>query len=231
MTEIIELDTPPIAVHLRVNRRARRFTLRLGEPGQGAILTLPPGVPRSEARMFLLRQSGWLETALSRRPDLVRMEEGAEIPVDGVPLTLRLMDGPRRPPVIDGETLRLSGPHPAGPRIAAWLKTRARDRMVPAVHRYAGMLGRRVSGVSLKDTRTRWGSCSSNARVNLSWRLAMAPPEVQEYLTAHEAAHLVEMNHSERYWAVLARLMPDYQAPRAWLRREGRGLHAYVFDA
>lgn len=230
MTEIIYLDEPEVAVQLRVSARARRFTLRLGQPGEGAVLTLPAGVPQSEARMFLLRQSDWLRRALDRQPEQVVVADGTALPVDGQPRLIQVTDGPRRAPVLEGDVLRLAGRAPAGKRIAAWLKARARDRMVPRVQAHAATLGREVTAISLKDTRSRWGSCSSTRRISLSWRLAMAPLEVQDYLAAHEAAHLVEMNHSPAYWAVLARLMPGFQAPRQWLKHEGRTLHAYRFE-
>ncbi|MEL6475757.1 MAG: SprT family zinc-dependent metalloprotease [Pseudomonadota bacterium] len=227
----IVLDEPPILVTLSVQSRARRFTLRLNPSGAGATLTLPPGVPEREVHQFLHRQRGWLSTALGRLPEPVRMREGARLPIGGEMVALTLLDGPRRAPVLDDGVLTLSGQGTAGPRIAAWLKERARARMVPAVHAFAAQLGRAVRGVALKDTRSRWGSCSTTQRINLSWRLAMAPPEVQDYLCAHEAAHLVEMNHSPRYWAVLAGLMPRYDMPRQWLKTEGPALHRYRFDA
>ncbi|MEM7506552.1 MAG: SprT family zinc-dependent metalloprotease [Pseudomonadota bacterium] len=231
MTEIIQLDDPQVAVRLQVNVRARRFTLRLGQPGDGPVLTLPPGVPKGEARMFLLRQSDWLRRALDRQPDQVIVRDGTHIPIDGSPRLVQVTDGPRRAPRLEEERLLLSNHGAPGRRIAAWLKTRARDRMVPQVHSHAAELGRKVTGISLKDTHSRWGSCSSNRRISLSWRLAMAPLEVQDYLAAHEAAHLVEMNHSAAYWAVLARLMPEFERPRRWLKHEGRELHAYRFEA
>ena len=125
----------------------------------------------------------------------------------------------------------ISGSGPIGPRVAALLKVRARDRLQPAARAYARKLGRRINAISLRDTTSRWGSCSSRGNLSFSWRLAMAPVEVQDYVAAHEAAHLVEMNHSDRYWATLAGIMPEYELHRCWLKREGRGLHAYRFEA
>ena len=93
------------------------------------------------------------------------------------------------------------------------------------------MLGRRAVSVSLRDTRSRWGSCSAQGRLSFSWRLAMAPPEVLDYVAGHEAAHLVEMSHGQRYWEVVERIMPDYRRHRAWLKREGRKLHGFRFEA
>ena len=99
------------------------------------------------------------------------------------------------------------------------------------MRRYAERLGCAAGPVALRDTRSRWGSCTSDGRLGFSWRLAMAPAEVLDYVAAHEAAHLVEMNHSRRYWALLEDVLPDHARHRAWLRHEGRRLHAFSFAA
>jgi predicted metal-dependent hydrolase len=90
-------------------------------------------------------------------------------------------------------------------------------------------LGRRYTRLTLRDTRSRWGSCSATGALSYSWRLILAPPRVLDYVAAHEVAHLAQMNHSPAFWAEVARLMPDYESPRAWLRREGSALHRYRF--
>jgi hypothetical protein len=228
---VVTLENPDISVRLRVAARARRFTLRLEPSGEGAVLTLPPGVAISQARMFLMRQSGWLARALTRHPGRVVVGDGARLPVAGEEVEIAVVDGPRRTPRLEDGRLIVPGPGAPGPRIAAFLKARARDALVPAAQRYAGMLGRRAAAVSLRDTRSRWGSCSARERLSFSWRLAMAPPEVLDYVAAHEAAHLVEMSHGSRYWEVVERIMPDYRRHRAWLKREGRGLHGFRFEA
>lgn len=228
---IISLENPEIDVRLRVSSAARQFTLRLDPGGAGAILTLPRGVPVAEARMFLLRQADWLAQALARHPGRVAVGAGTLLPVAGETVEVALQPGPRRAPVLAGGRLLVPGPGAPGPRIAAFLKTRARDALVPAAHRYAGALGREAASVSLRDTRSRWGSCSSAGRLSFSWRLAMAPPQVLDYVAAHEAAHLAEMNHGAGFWAAVEQLLPDYRRHRAWLKREGRRLHAFDFGA
>lgn len=224
-------EAAEIPVRLRVARRARRFTLRVDPAGGGAVLTLPPGVSRAEAEAFLGRHAGWLAGALARQPGRVVVGPGTRLPVAGTEALVTLAPGPRRAPRLEDGCVVLSGPGAAGPRLAAWLKLRARDALVPAVRRYSGRLGRPVERVSLRDTRSRWGSCSSAGRLGFSWRLAMAPPMVLDYVAAHEAAHLVEMNHAPAFWALVAELMPDYRSHRAWLKREGARLHAYRFEA
>lgn len=226
----IRLEDPPCLVRLVRNPRARRFTLRLESAGAGAVLTVPPGVPEAESRRFLDRHAGWLRSALAHQPGEVVVGPGARIPVAGRMVTVEARPGARRPPALADGTLVLQGAGAEGPRVAAWLRLRARDALQPAARLYARRLGRPVEAIGLRDTRSRWGSCSSTGTLSFSWRLAMAPPEVLDYVAAHEAAHLVEMNHSERYWAVLAGLMPGYESRRAWLRRHGRTLHAYRFD-
>lgn len=228
MTDIL-LEDPPCRVRVNVNKRARRFTLRLEADG-GAVITVPPRVPMTETRMFLLRHADWLRNALAKRPGPVVMQDGALLPIDGMECTVRVTSGKRKAPVLEGCELIVQGEGLTGPRVAAWLKLRARDRLQPAARNYARKLGRQINTISLRDTTSRWGSCSSRGNLSFSWRLAMAPPEVQDYVAAHEAAHLVQMNHSDRYWAVLASIMPDYAARRDWLRKQGRDLHAYRFD-
>ncbi len=227
----IDLEDPPCRVRLVRNPRARRFTLRLEPAGEGAVLTVPPGVPEVESRRFLARHAGWLRTALAHRPEEVVVGHGAELPVAGRLVPVEVRPGPRRPPVLGDGALVLQGAGAEGPRIAAWLRLRARDALLPAARFHARSLGRQIAAIGLRDTRSRWGSCSTSGTLSFSWRLAMAPAEVLDYVAAHEAAHLVEMNHSARYWAVLERLVPDYDRHRAWLKREGRKLHAYRFDA
>lgn len=226
----IELDDPPCRVRLVRNTRARRFTLRLESAGAEAVLTVPPGVPDAESRRFLARHAGWLRSALARQPEEVVVGPGAELPVAGRLVVVELRNGPRRPPVLKDGALVLHGAGAEGARIATWLRLRARDALMPAVRGHARRLGGQIGSIALRDTRSRWGSCSSTGTISFSWRLAMAPPEVLDYVAAHEAAHLIEMNHSDRYWAVLAGLVPDYARHRTWLKREGRRLHAYRFD-
>jgi hypothetical protein len=152
------------------------------------------------------------------------------LPVDGSPVEIARAPRPRARTQVKGGRLLIGAEATAGPAVATFLKARARARLGALAEGHAQALGKPVRGIGIRDTRSRWGSCSSAGRLNFSWRIAMAPPEVQAYLAAHEAAHLVEMNHSARFWALVARLMPDYERPRSWLKREGRGLHRYRFE-
>lgn len=229
--DCIDLKDPPVRVRISRNARARRFTLRLDSRGDGAVLTVPPGVPDRESQAFVTRHANWLRRALSKQPDLVFVGDGSVLPVAGIQVQVVVRPGRRRPPVLQEDRLILQGAGSEGQRIAAWLKLRARDAVQPAATDYAVQLGRQVKRVALRDTRSRWGSCSTTGTLSFSWRLAMAPPQVLDYVAAHEAAHLVEMNHSPAYWAVVERIFPGWQVQRNWLRQHGRDLHRYRFEA
>lgn len=195
------------------------------------MLTHPPGVRRREIDQFLMRHSGWLRKALDKAGPVVTIDVGAQIPIDGVLREIVHDPKRRKAPTLSDNSLQLFGRGALGPKALVFLKARARDQLVPAARSYAKELGREVGPVSLRDTRSRWGSCSSTGALSFSWRLVKAPVEVQEYVAAHEAAHLVEMNHSSRFWAVVDRIFPGWEVQREWLKREGRGLHNYRFNS
>lgn len=226
MGEHILPGTPPIALTLRRSARARRISLRVSALDGRVTLTLPKGLAEREALDFARSKQGWLQGHLAERVPEVPVGPGAEIPVEG--RLLRLEVGSGRRVQISGGALIVPGG--AAARVQAWLKTLARDRLVAASDRYATALGRPYERITLRDTRSRWGSCSSTAGLSYSWRLIMAPPVVLDYVAAHEVAHLEQMNHSPAFWAIVAALMPDYQTHRKWLRSHGTELHRYRFD-
>lgn len=223
------LTDPPARVRLRRRAGARRFTLTVSRLDGRAQLTLPPRASLTEARAFLTRQGPWLAEALARAPAPAPVRPGDPIPFRGAPLVLT--PAPVRAPRIEADRLLVpDGPAPAA-RAAAFLKTRARDALAEAAVRHAAALGLRPARITLRDTRSRWGSCTSDGALSFSWRLVMAPDAVLDYVAAHEAAHLVEMNHSAAFWALVADLRPDWKRQRAWLRAHGPDLHRLRFDA
>jgi predicted metal-dependent hydrolase len=230
LAEAIRIGDPAIEIRLRRNARARRMVLRVAQGGPLPTLTLPPGVRLAQARAFLSDHEGWLRRHLAARPCGAPLEEGAMLPFGDRVLTIRgAADGRVRR---EGDTLRVPDP-PArhGPRIGAWLREEARRACVAAVERHATRLGVRHGRISLRDPRSRWGSCTATGDLMFSWRLILAPSAVLDYVVAHEVAHLVELNHSPRFWAVVKLICPDYAGPREWLRRNGAALHAHDFGS
>ncbi|RUS60303.1 M48 family peptidase [Pseudorhodobacter sp. E13] len=220
---------PPVEVTLRRTARARRMSLRVSRLDGRVTLSLPPRAREAEAMAFLRAQEDWIRKALANVVASDAVGFGAEIPVEGQ--MVRVVPGAGRSVVLTGDELQVPGDAArAGVRVAAFLKTRARDRLAQASDHYAHRIGRRYRTLTLRDTRSRWGSCTAEAGLMYSWRLIMAPPLVLDYVAAHEVAHLAEMNHSDRFWAIVADLMPDYARPRKWLKSEGHVLHSYRFS-
>lgn len=221
---------PPVEIALRRNARARQFSLRVAQVDGQVTLSLPLRAREIEALAFARAQEGWIRAALSRIPQTAVVRIGEEIPFEGRMLPIMAANG-RSVRIEDGMLLVPGELGRVTARVQAFLKVRARDRLVAATDHYAGQIGRKVHQVALRDTRSRWGSCNSTGALMYSWRLIMAPPSVLNYVAAHEVAHLIEMNHSDRFWAVVERLFPAWQAERAWLRKHGGALQAIRFES
>ncbi|MEQ9261343.1 MAG: SprT family zinc-dependent metalloprotease [Roseovarius sp.] len=221
---------PPVALVLKRSARARRISLRVSGLDGRVTLTLPHGVPERQALAFAAEKAGWLRAQLAARPEEVPVGFGSELPLEGQLLRIEPGSG-RRVQVAAGQLLVPGAEEGVAARLRAWLKARARDRLAAASDTHAAALGRPYARLTLRDTRSRWGSCTAQGGLMFSWRLILAPPEVLDYVAAHEVAHLAEMNHSPAFWNTVARLKPGYEAPRRWLRTHGAALHRYRFEA
>ncbi len=220
---------PPVELTLRRSARARRISLRVSGLDGVVTLTLPRGISEREGLQFAETKADWLRRQLQARPALVPVVPGASLPVEGD--MLRIAKAPVRRVTPDGECLLVPARGDAvAARLQAFFKTLARERLVAASDQYAATLGRAYTRITLRDTRSRWGSCTAAGGLMYSWRLIMAPPEVLRYVAAHEVAHLQEMNHSKAFWDLVGALMPEYQEPRLWLRENGADLHRYLFN-
>ncbi|MFT4014089.1 MAG: SprT family zinc-dependent metalloprotease [Paracoccus sp. (in: a-proteobacteria)] len=218
-----------IQVDLRRSARARRMVLRVTRAEGRVVLTLPPRVTLAEGRAFAQSRAEWLRQAQAEMPLRAMVQPGALLPVEG--RALRLTPAPVRAALIRDDALLLPCAADPGRAAAAFLRHLAHARLLAACDRHAAALGRDFRALTLRDTRSRWGSCTQDGRLMFSWRLAMAPPGVLDYVAAHEVAHLAHMDHSRAFWAACARLMPGFAPHRAWLRTHGQELMAWRFQA
>tara|TARA_R110000787_G_scaffold88799_11_gene188278 strand:- start:3209 stop:3895 length:687 start_codon:yes stop_codon:yes gene_type:complete len=219
---------PPIPLILRRSARARRISLRISQLDGRVTLTLPKRLAEREAMDFARSKEDWIRRHLDARGDDVVVGIGSELPLGGRMYPVRAGTG-RRVEITDEGIFVPGPPERSGKRLCSHLKEIARDRLAGASDDYAARLGRSYARISLRDTRSRWGSCTSDGGLMYSWRLIMAPPEVLDYVAAHEVAHLAEMNHSPAFWAGVTRIYGDYGPPRRWLRTHGSTLHRYKF--
>jgi predicted metal-dependent hydrolase len=229
----VVFDKAIYLVRLRHHRQARRYTLRIQSATREVVLTMPPRGTLKEAKEFAQKHGGWIAARLGRLPLAAPFAHGIVVPLRGIPHrivhrrnirgTVWTETDPRGDQLlcVAGDT-----PH-VNRRVGAFLKREAHRDLDAASRRYAAKLGVKIKRVTVRDQSSRWGSCSTTGVLSYSWRLILAPPFVLEYLAAHEVAHLVEMNHSTRFWRLLARLSPSMARAKVWLDVHGTDLHRY----
>ena len=193
---------------------------------------MPARASLKSAREFAERHAAWIGVRLRRLPRPVAFEPSATAPLRGVEHTIVHRPGARGVVWIEqgerGPLLCVAGERPHVPRrVADFLKREALRDLEAAVARHARTIGVRPKRIAVRDTVSRWGSCSSTGRLSFSWRLILAPPYVLDYLAAHEAAHMAHMNHSPKFWALVGRASPDVDRAEAWLKAHGASLHRY----
>ncbi|MGQ9370852.1 M48 family metallopeptidase [Azospirillum sp. ST 5-10] len=218
----------PMPLELRESARTRRLTLRV-DAGRGLIqVVVPPGLSEAEVRRFVDRHEGWVRARLAALPPQLPFADGGTVPYLGEDHLIRhdaaLRGGTRR---AGGAILVGGQPEHVARRVRDFLVAEARRVLAERARAKAAGIGARVAAVTVRDTRSRWGSCSATGRLSFSWRLILTPEPVLDYVVAHEVAHLREMNHSPRFWALCARLTADVAGPRAWLRSNGARLLRY----
>ncbi len=213
----------PAHVILRRNPRCTRLRLSIDYRLRKAVLSAPPAAGFSDIRGFLDRSHSWIEARLKNLPP--KGTELREISIEGVPY--KIVSDARVH--ISDETrevkLPLEEPHAKDLLLRA-LKKRAGEKILSHCQAFSQALGVRFKKITLRETKSRWGSCSSEGNLNFSWRLILAPSDVLAYVCAHEVAHLKEMNHSPRFWRHVETLNPDYRRQIIWLKKNGPTLQA-----
>ncbi len=210
-----------------ITRKPRAKSMRLTlDPVTGqAHLTLPLRVSQAEAMAFWAAHQGWVARQRAKIPEATPFEVGTVLPLFGQPVLLqheRRHIG--RGTLADGCLTVGGDPAFFARRVRDYIKDEAVQVFRQQAETYANQLGVRVRGLAVKDTHSRWGSCTTTGQISLSWRLAFAPQFVSTYVVAHEVAHLREMNHSPRFWAHVAALVEKPQEARAWLKHNGHSL-------
>jgi predicted metal-dependent hydrolase len=233
---VVSCANQAFEVTLKRHPQARRYTLRVREKDRAVVMTMPPRGSLRQAREFAERNAEWIAARMRRIPQPVAFTHGATIPLRGVPHRIEHRAGARGTAwtevAADGTALLCvaGGPAHLARRVTDFLKREARRDLISATRRHAAALGVAIERVGVRDTASRWGSCSPDGALSYSWRLVLAPPFVLDYLAAHEVAHRRELNHSARFWRLVDGLSPDRRRAEAWLKRHGNALHRYGAD-
>jgi predicted metal-dependent hydrolase len=228
------LGDPDLAarIHVRVSAKARRVSLRVDAADGRIVLVHPRRTSAKTVLAFAAAKRDWIIAQLAALPARVAFDDGVAIPLRGTPHVLRFAPEERGGVWREDGVIVVAGRREHAPRrLTDWLKAEARAAIAPLARVMAERLGRRIDRVTVRDTSSRWGSCSRAGALSFSWRLILAPDHVFTYVVAHEVAHLTHMDHSAAFWRTVGQLMPqgaeEAKSARDWLRRHGAVLHGY----
>jgi len=227
----VDLYGRPVVVRFVRHRRARQLILRMDdkcEDAYGVTVTIPYGATKTEALALVHDKADWVVNMLATRLPRIPFEDGVVVPLAGEDYRIRHIEIARGVVRCEGgEILVAGGPEHLGRRVKDWLKGEAKRHISPLVREKAETLGRQAGRISIRDTKSRWGSCSHEGNLSFCWRLVMAPVSVLDYVVAHEVGHLKEANHGPEFWRIVTGLTPDMENARKWLRRNGDNLQRY----
>ncbi len=219
-------DVAPIRI--RVDGRAKRISIKVERIGGLVTLTAPTRAALPEARRFLSTRTLWIAEKRAKIEPFTPFADGAAVPVLGRERLIRHAPRAIDPVVLSPDSLTVGGAASALPGVVrAFFKTEAKRRLTTATSAHAARIDADIMGLTVRDTKTRWGSCAATGRLSFSWRLVMAPEHVLDYVAAHEVAHLRHMHHGPEFWALVARLDPAWEKAEAWLKRSGPTLRRY----
>jgi predicted metal-dependent hydrolase len=225
LSEMLTLASGSVPVVWRRSQRARRISLRIDPKTASVVVTLPMRAARGAGIALLTTHQDWAAGKLAALPKAAPFADGSVIPLHGVPHTIRHMPGARGAAwARDGEIQVAGRPEFLSRRVLDFLRAEARLRLSGLALAKAQAAGLAYTRLTIKDTSSRWGSCASNGSLAFSWRLVMAPPEVQDYVAAHEVAHLRHMNHGRRFWVLVRELTPHADVAMPWLHEHGARL-------
>ncbi len=221
-------------VMVDINPRARRISVRVDPSRSCVVLVYPRRAPQRVVADFVASRADWIAKHLDALPARIAFADGAVIPYTGIDHVIRLRPEARggvwRE---DGQIIVAGRAEHAARRVRDWLKSEARTALTARVYAMAARIDVRVTQVGVRDTVSRWGSCSSKGKLSFSWRLIFAPEAVLTYVAAHEVAHLKYMDHSRAFWRTVMQILEDegesvnWKLARQWLRRSGTALHSY----
>lgn len=224
--DTVLIDGRAAELRLRRSKRARRISLRVDTSSGAVVLTLPPRTARAAGLALIRAHETWLRGRIDALPQPRRFAAGAVVPLDGMPHLIRHEPDARGGAWLDGAgTIVVAGDAAFLPRrLGDFLRAEARRRFGALMRAIAAPAGLAPKRLVIKDTRSRWGSCTAGGTLMFTWRLVMAPPPVQHYVVAHELAHLGRMDHSPAFWALVDRLTPYRRDAERWLQANGPAL-------
>ncbi|MBR2922788.1 MAG: M48 family metallopeptidase [Alphaproteobacteria bacterium] len=217
----------PFDVKVKKTSVAKKLVLRIDTKDHCAILSIPKYCLRKQALKFLQENEVWIINTLANLPKLSNFADGDEISVFGKIYKI-CHENKHKGTRFEGDLLKVGGDKVfLHRRVKDFLKKEAVDKLAEISIKTAEKIGVKIASVTVKDTKSRWGSCSTKGNINYNWRIVLAPKEVIDYLVCHEVSHLKHPNHSTDFWSTVESLCPSYKDSRNWLKTHGKELYKY----
>ena len=229
MKKIFLEDEPDLEIFLRRNSNSRRITLRISALDGKITATGPNYIDFKEFKSFAESKKTWLKSKRKSFEPPILVSEGIKIPIGGIDTKISFGEFQMQKKV--GSILYICQQKPVSTQVKKYLKEICRVQVDNMCKGFAERLGAQFRKITLRDTRSRWGSCSNDANLMFSWRLVMAPENILAYVAAHEIAHLKYMDHSNEFWQTVEYLFGPYKNERTWLKQNGSSLHRYKFES
>lgn len=216
---------------LKINPRAKRLALRVDPKNYKVRLVIPKRASIRSAYRFALENKYWIREKLAELPRPKKLIHGEKIQILGKKVTINVTYDPTLKTtdiqLKDNELVVLTNKEDASPRITRYLKKMVKDKITELAHEKAAQIGKKISKIEIKDTTSRWGSCSHDGKLSFSWRLIFATHEAFDYVVGHEVAHLAVMDHSPEFWEVCEELSESYSRGKNWMKRNSAQLISY----
>jgi predicted metal-dependent hydrolase len=226
---MLNFDERKVPLVFRENRRARRIIMRLDYGAASVVVVLPKRTSRQEGKRFALSNKDWIAERLDQLAEPIPFRHGAVVPFLGEPHRIRHRPTARGVVWCEEGEINVAGYEEHLPRrVHEWLKAEAKREIETRARDKAEAIGKKITKISIRDTKSRWGSCTDEGELAFSWRLILAPKYVLDYVVGHEVAHLKEMNHGPRFWKLCRELAPrSINLARDWLEAHGTELYRY----
>ena len=229
----ILVDDQPVVVRFRRNNRAKRIILRLTRESTGVVVTLPKNVNSARALAFVEKSVPWISKHLKRRTPRTVLAHGSIIPLRGISHEVCSIAARRGLITVDPATRRIfvpGDPVHLRRRLLDWLKAQAKADLTEASIRHAKSMEVNFRRISVRDQKSRWGSCSASGDLSYNWRLILAPTQILDYVAAHEVAHRQHMNHGPKFWRLVLKHCPHASAAKHWFKSNSEELHRFTVD-
>ncbi|MDC0073632.1 M48 family metallopeptidase [Alphaproteobacteria bacterium] len=214
-----------IKINTKKNLKAKKIIIKFNHYGTEINLTIPRFTSKREGLEFINMNIDWLSKEIKNFPSKVTFEAGKKIPILGEYYLIDYHDF--KSVYMDDSTIYINKDNIKNNNLKKWLIKKAKIYITDLTFKKASELRVKVNKISIRDPKTRWGSCGENGNVSFSWRLIFAPPAVIEYVVTHEVCHIIELNHSYNFWQLVSKSCPKYKASQSWLRDFGLKLHFY----